>query len=349
MLAYGGSKPIPFQQVICESQSLEPGITGNFTPDAMQLLVDQVGCNKSSLQSEETVKCLRNYDTGTLLNASIDTYQSDIAHNIGDIWLPVVDGDFLPAPPSQLINERRFAKNVTAMMGWTQDELTLFTDPNITTAAQTKAFLVAYLPDVTNDNIDKLLALYPVSEFQANKDANLSSEFYRTARIFRDILMVCEPIGYGAHLAAAGNTVYFYEWNQTILDPILTEANHAPGMGPIHTSEFAYIFGNLSHYDTNGYPFHPTKADYELKERGSRSWSTFASTGKPGLKGKNTFQGFEPAFNIKDEIRIFVVGGPHEGLSAVDGPGAHPAVREQKLKQRCAFINSPEFIEQAKY
>jgi carboxylesterase type B len=40
MLAYGGAKPLPFQQGVAESQSLEPGITANFTIDAMAALAD---------------------------------------------------------------------------------------------------------------------------------------------------------------------------------------------------------------------------------------------------------------------------------------------------------------------
>ncbi|KAL2272930.1 hypothetical protein FJTKL_05690 [Diaporthe vaccinii] len=105
LMAYGGSKPVAFQQAICESQTLEPGITGNFTTDAMQLLVDYLGCNTTGLDSEQTVICLRGFDKDTLMDASLATYIDDTAHNIGDIWLPAVDGDFLPAAPSELIRE----------------------------------------------------------------------------------------------------------------------------------------------------------------------------------------------------------------------------------------------------
>ncbi|EFY87944.1 lipase, putative [Metarhizium acridum CQMa 102] len=348
IMAYGGSKPAPFQQAIAESQALEPGITGNFTTNAMQALVEHVGCYKTHLDSAETIQCLRGFDTDKVLNASLATYQSDTAHNIGDIWLPSVDGDFLPAAPSQLIKEHRFS-NVTTMMGWCDDDVTFFTDANITTAADTYNFLRAYAPDVSTDNISKLMALYPASDFPANTAANASSEFYRSARIFRDIVMTCQPLGYAEQIAAAGNTVYLYDWNQTILDPFLSQVVHRPGMGSIHTSEFAYIFGNLSHYDTGDYDFDPSPSDYELRDRGSRSWSTYASTGKPSLEGHDTLQGFTPAFTQNGQVNIFVVGGPHEGLSPIDGPKASRALEQQKLRQRCAFINSPRMIKQLKY
>ncbi|KAI0137516.1 Alpha/Beta hydrolase protein [Xylariales sp. AK1849] len=349
IMAYGASQPVPFQQGICESQALEPGITGNFTYEAMRRVVDYVGCNSSSLDSAETVSCLRGLDTETLLNASVATYSSDISDNVGDIWLPVVDGDFLPDAPSRLIKERRFA-NVTAMIGWTNNDLTAFTDTSITTPDETYDFIQSYVPTMTASNVDELLSLYPVSDFPADTAANLSAEFYRTARIFRDILMTCQPVWYAENMAAAGNDVFLYDWNQTILDPILEFVDGQAGLGPIHTSEFAYVFGNLSHYNVSGYPFDPTPEDYALETRGSRSWATFASTGRPGAEGKDTFQGFDTAFvDGDDTYSVFVVGGAHEGLSAIDGPGSTPEFAVEKLRERCAFINSPEIIEELRY
>ncbi|KAJ3460135.1 hypothetical protein MRS44_011002 [Fusarium solani] len=296
-LAYGGTKPAPFNQGICQSQALEPGITGNFTINAMKAVVDQVGCNLADLHTNQTVECLRNLDMETLLNASLATYESDIAHNIGDIWLPVVDGDFLPAPPSQLLAEGRFS-NVTTMIGWCEDDVTFFTDTAIKTPEDTRKFISSYVPDVSESNIDKLLLLYPSFEFLDNKEQGLSAEVYRSARIFRDILMVCQPAWYGERLASKRNEVFLYDWNQTILEPIIAEVKGKTGFGTIHTSEFAYIFGNMSHYNVSGYPFHPTLSDYSLRQRGSRSWSTFASTGKPGAPGRKTFQGFNVSYPI---------------------------------------------------
>ncbi|KAK4233213.1 Alpha/Beta hydrolase protein [Achaetomium macrosporum] len=349
IMAYGASKPVPFQQGICQSQALEPGITGNFTIDAMQAVVDYVDCDAKDLHSKETVACLRDLDMQTLLNASLATYSSDIAHNIGDIWLPVVDGDFLPTAPSTLIRQGRFA-NVTTMIGWCQNDVTFFTDPTIETPEDTRKFISSYVPDLTSSNVDKLLSLYPVSDFVAEATSTLSSEFFRAARIFRDILMTCQPIWYGQHIAKAGNDAYLYDWNQTILEPIIDQATGRTGWGPVHTSEFAYIFGNLSHYNISGQPFHPTRADYSLAERGSRSWSTFAVTGRPSLRGHDTFQGFNQAFPAGGhDMYVFVAGGPSEGLSVIDGPHSKGPLPSQKLRERCAFINSPEVIDQLRY
>ncbi|KAK5124861.1 hypothetical protein LTR85_001051 [Meristemomyces frigidus] len=347
IMAYGASKAAPFQQAICESQALEPGITGNFTKLAMQRLVDAVGCNITSLQSNDTVACLRKLSMEQLLTAQTNTYQGGAADNLGDIWLPAVDGDFLPDAPTTLITQGRFA-NVTAMIGWCEDDTTPFTDATIETANDTAAFVSAYAPGLTEPNLKTLLSLYPIQEFTADPKGNLSAQFYRSARILRDILMVCQPIHYGQAIAKAGNDLFYYEQNQTIATEVLDSLG-SPGLGVVHTSEFAYVFGNLSHYDADGFPYHPNASDFALSDRESRSWSTFASLGFPSLVGHDTLKGWTPSFARPNETDIFVIGGPHEGLSAEDGPRSERAVEAQKLRERCGFINSPDVIKQWNY
>lgn len=92
-VAFGGKKPAPFNQIIAQSQVLEGGITGNFTQDAWKRLTNATTCNTTDVQSTSTVKCLRVLSMADLLQAQLDTYSSGPAANIGDEWLPVVDGD----------------------------------------------------------------------------------------------------------------------------------------------------------------------------------------------------------------------------------------------------------------
>jgi len=312
----------------------------------MQLLVDATGCNTTDLNSNGTVACLRQLDTITIAQASFDTYTSDIAHNIGDSWLPVVDGDFLPAAPSQLLAEGQFA-NVTTMILWVEDDLGFYTPTDITTEEDTFDFVATYLPAFTNQSIQDLLALYPSSDFQKNAEANHAREFYRSARLFRDVLMTCQPIDYGEHLSRTGNQVYLIDQNQTLLAPIPTSLG-LPGLGPVHTSKFTYTFGNISHHNVSDFPFNPTADNYRLERQEARSWSTFASVGQPPLYVKDTLHGIEPAFTRPNETAVFVVGGD-EGLSTFDGPRSRPELAAQKLRSRCAFLNSPSIIPQLQY
>jgi len=352
MLAYGGTKPLPFQRGIAESQSLEPGITGAFARDAMSATVNYVGCNNTSLDAAETIACLRKMDTATLLNASLATYASDIAHNIGDIWLPIVDEDFLPAAPSKLIAEGRFG-NVTFMSGWQQDDLNYYTNTSIATANDTHDFIRDYLPAMPEDSLTRLLNMYPVTEFKASVD--LTAEFYRAARIFRDILMVCPSLYLGQAVKTAHHSpVFFYNFNQTILEPILKYETNISSYGVVHTSEFAYIFDSFEAYNASGYPPKSTRADHDLSKRASGSWSMYASKGHPSSRGSSaskstTLQDWEDAFLYPGGPYVRTIGGPNPGLNALTGVNSTKAMRDQKLDKRCRFLNSPAIIKALQY
>ena len=346
ILAYGGDKGFPFQQASAESQSLEPGITGEFTLNAMRHVANNIGCDTHDLQSVATVECLRGLSTQQLLHAQVVTHHDGPASNGGDQWLPVVDGDFVPEAPSKLIAEGRFA-NVITMIGWCEGDGNAFVG-NPTMNQDVFNWVSAYLPAMTTHNVHNLLSLYPVSEFTSNPAGDLSPQLYRLGRIFRDIVFVCQGFYLGQAMADAGNRVYFWDQNQTMYDEIFAYLG-TPGYGVVHTSNFAYQFGNLSHYDVDGFPYHPNKSDFALRDRQSGSWAAFANFGRPSAPKYGTLLGWEPAFSEDREIDIYVVGGPREGLSAVAGSQADPVVAAEKLKQRCAFLNSPEIIKQQNY
>ncbi|KAF2482391.1 putative lipase [Neohortaea acidophila] len=347
MLAYGGSQGFSFQRVSAESQIMEGGITGNFTLHAMERIVQPVGCNTSDLQSAATLSCLRNLSTNALLGAQIATNLSTPAANVGDEWLPFVDGDFLPAAPSELIAEGRFA-NVTTMVGWCENDGTFFVGTP-TTEQDTYDFFKAYLPGMTTANVEELLSLYPSSDFSANPSANLSAQLYRAGRILRDILFTCQPINFGNALQRAGQDVYYWTQNETMLEEVLVSLG-TPGYGVIHTSNFAFEFHNLSHYNVDDFLYHPNGTDFALANRQSHSWAAFANHGAPSLAGQGTLDGWKPAYSTSGEIDIYIIGGPNEGLSAWNGSGAtNEALVAQKLPERCGFLNRPDIIVQLGY
>lgn len=351
LLAYGGTKPLPFQQGICQSQALEPGLTGNFTIDAMQKLVDYIGCNTTSFHSPETISCLREFDTNAVFKASFDTYIGDIAHNIGDVWMPTVDGDFVPDVPSKLVKEGRFGKTTSGQpvrytIGWADGDVNFFTDVTIETANDSHNFLQLYLPNAPPEGIDELLSLYPVSEFSPPSGTNLTAEFYRTARAFRDIIMTCQPIFLAEYINKYGGEVYLYDFNQTIIEPSIEAYYNVSHIGVIHTAEFPYIFANLTFYPEA----RPTQSDEDLKHRASNAWSSFAALGNPsGTGGAYSLKGWDTAFSEPDNLKIYVIGGTKEGLSATDGPKSTEELRKQRLRERCALINSDRWIEYLQY
>ena len=74
MLAYGNSRPYPFQQVIGQSQILEPDITGNVTRHAMARVWKKTRCTNHVFDSAANIECLRSlpYDVSA---SNIKQYQ----------------------------------------------------------------------------------------------------------------------------------------------------------------------------------------------------------------------------------------------------------------------------------
>lgn len=348
MLAYGGSQGFSFQRVSAESQILEGGITGNFTRDATKAVLGPAGCNSSSIDSAATIACLRNISTHQLLQAQIKTASSGPSANVGDQWLPLVDGDFLPAAPTQLISEGRFAK-VTLLSGWCENDGTPFVG-NPKTEKDVYDFFRAYLPGFTTANVKKLLSLYPVSDFSPDPSAGLNAQFYRAGRMLRDILFVCQAINFANALNKAGQDVYFWEQNQTVVGEIYAGLGR-PGLGVVHTSNFAFQFHNITHYNINNFVYNPNNSDFALADRQSHSWAAFANTGNPSLApGQRSLLNWTPGYANGDEIDIYVIGGKNQGLSSWTGKNAaNPVLVAQKLKERCSFLNSPEILEQLNY
>lgn len=284
----------------------------------------------------------------TLLNLTLDFISSTSANNDGDIFLPTVDQDFLPELASELVKKGKFAK-LPMIAGWQQDDATLFTSPSITTANDAEAFFKVYYPDLNSTTLSNLLELYPVGEFTANVTANKSAEFYRSAQIFRDILLTCPSFYLGSAMAKkygneASPPVYLYAGNQTILGSFL-DAEGALGLGVIHTSELAYLESNFTIYNVTdqnlpGYYFEPSESDYELAKQYPSSWTKFAYTGNPSGK-EETLPGWTSAYpNGKGSGLTYVAGGP--------GAGMKDATFD-RLDKRCGFLNSEEVIVQLKY
>lgn len=293
----------------------------------------------------------------TLLNITLAQQTSTSADNDGDTYLPTIDQDFLPLAASELVALGNFT-HMPVIAGWTKDDAAPFTSTSITLPNETRAMFEEYYTGLSSTTLDTLLSLYPVSDFAANEEAGLSQEFYRSAQIFRDILLTCPNFLLGAAMAkkcdsAADNACpgfYIYMQNQTILGP---DSGTGAGLGVVHTSELAYVFGDIASYNvTNQSVVHTTDADWALMERASRSWSTFANVGVPSLKGRTTLGGWESSFDGWEGdsegvngTKVYVIGGANEGLVGLN----EGAFAWQRLEERCGFLNSEEVVNELQY
>ncbi|TID27690.1 carboxylesterase family protein [Venturia nashicola] len=348
--AFGGAQKAPFQQAIIESTALEPTQTSNLTLSTFNTVAQMTGCsNGSDPQSVSTLTCLRGLSMESLLNTTI---AQQATNTVGDTYLPTIDGDFLPEAPSALLAAGKFSKT-PFMAGWTKDDATPFTSPTIQTTNDTLAYISNIYSGLTPATLSTILTLYPLPDFAANPTANLSAEFYRTAQIFRDILLTCPNFLLGAAMAkkisAENPPIYLFMQNQTIFR---AKAGTASGLGVFHTSDLPYVFAQFADYNTTGYTVYPTPSDFALLERQSRSWTSFAWTGRPSVSGKKTLEGWNGSYDgWKGDIegvrgtKVYTIGGENAGLSEID----RGAIAGQKLASRCAFLNSADVIRQLQY
>lgn len=136
--------------------------------------------------------------------------------------------------------------------------------------------------------------------------------------------------------------VFLYELNQTALTPRL-EAFGVPDLGVTHNSDIPYVFNEVSNPSLG---LNNTESNRLLASQMSKSWASFATFGKSSIRGKGILQGWSPAFEHgtrESEARIFVIGGPNEGMSPIEGKTANDAVKSQNLAVRCGLITSPRF------
>ncbi|THV00531.1 alpha/beta-hydrolase [Dendrothele bispora CBS 962.96] len=321
---------------IMESIALEPTSARNLTFDAFNKIANMTGCNDSGdPQGLETLQCLRQLPMETLLNATIAENDATSAETGGDIYLPKVDSDFLPSPPSELIRQGMFVP-MPVIIGWTQDDSSLFTPGTLTT----REFLGAFFPDFSETIVRQLLDL-----------------------IFRDLMFSCPSLFFGNAIAeklsdsdddrnynenkTIAPPIFVYEINQTIHTPIL-ESIGLSGLGVIHTSELPYVFANFTPYNLTG-AIRPTTSDFALLTQVSRSWSTFANVGVPSLPDNDSaLQSWEPSFRSGEtalDASLYVIGGSHAGMSKLEGEGSVEAVAMQKLKERCGFLDRNGLID----
>lgn len=174
-------------------------------------------------------------------------------------------------------------------------------------------------------------------------------EFYRAARVYRELWMICQSLRYALAIAPQGNVVYLTGQNATILTPVLASVG-TPCLGPIHTSEFGYTFGNSSHYNVNGNPFNPPAENSRSEQEEAGSLAAFTSVGQPSLYTKKTLQEFsvQHFLRLTRQLSLWLEGIAKDCRSLMNRM-LSPALAAQELGSCCSFINSPVIIAQLQY
>ncbi|KZT55557.1 carboxylesterase family protein [Calocera cornea HHB12733] len=313
LTAYGGRDDKLFRAAGMESGS---PTTENY-PSIAQLepmyqgILSRAGCANAT----DGLSCLR--------GVSYDTFR--MATNGTGPWQPVIDGNYIPYSPTELLKEGKLVK-VPLLIGANTDEGTSFTlGKGINTTEQLAAGLLKGYPMLSNASIAQIINLYPNVPAEGcpyNTGDGLLPTGYLdkvAASIGGDIVMV-GPRRFLAQMASYYAPVYSYRFNQL---PI----NYTMESGVGHFSEVCYVFSNPQMTQN---PLGNRPRDITLANLMTSMWVSFAH----GLDPNNNFVAGAPYWPSYAD-------GPKNMVFQLTGLGASSFVEDDTWRSEgIAFINT---------
>ncbi|KAI3342026.1 Alpha/Beta hydrolase protein [Ustulina deusta] len=304
LMSYGGRTDGLFHRSIQESGSAATAWYNG--SDWYQPIYDKIVGQANCTQAIDTLECLRAVDYEVIfpfLNASAVT---------GPGWYPTVDGDVIPAYPTELLQQGRFA-HVPHLYGTNSDE---GTDNAPVGVINTDADLYNYLLRDTGfgfpaSTVSRIMQLYPDDPAQgipldtgAERFAGEGYQYKRVAAIVGDVFYHGPRLADAREYARRAPT-FVYRFNTRPLDGYAntdhngtnagggdttttnttnTNNNNATVMlapaykGVAHFSEVGFVFANPG---TVG----PWPGYRALSRQMSEQWVRFAHAGDPNGEG----------------------------------------------------------------
>ncbi|VDC07074.1 unnamed protein product [Peniophora sp. CBMAI 1063] len=207
------------------------------------------GCG-SFLGNASLFDCLRNASLKDI-RAGQDASGSIFGYYGLDVeWWPSADGDFLAAPPQELVKKGSVA-DIPFITGDCDDEGTLFSlgNSNISTSDELKTYLSTLVfPTAEPSSINKLLAVYPDnralgSPFGTGINNSITPEFKRISALMGDVVFQAPRRLLLQHRAGTQHA-YSYLWKGGKQNQVL---------GAAHTNDMTSIYagGELLDYLIN--------------------------------------------------------------------------------------------------
>jgi carboxylesterase type B len=347
-----------------------PGLNFNSHPELvasrMAAISEQVGCGSG--KDLQTLGCLRGIPFERITNLSVTA--SRAAHPpFGEAYFyPTIDNDFIQDRPSQLTRAGEFAKGIPLIASWVTNDGAWYALPTTATDDEVLGSFGSWLHKLSEPTKEKLLHLYPLDDFKymikSEHEGQISPQYYRAAQLNRDIWFTCPVIDftwqYVKNGGVAASQVRLYEFNETRYTPVFDYMGVSM-WGVAHLSDIPYLFYN-DHLRAGADNSDP---QLELARNFSRTIIQFAH-GTPQEAG-DRLQSWLPAFSdhslkssrsdMPSHISVQVFGGPHgsgcatcsenTGVELGDLTDAAKALHWEKLFDRCAFLNGPQFREEA--
>jgi carboxylesterase type B len=127
--AYGGEHPVPFKRAIMQSgsASADQGTASNKAQENTYTTTSILKCGNDRNHTAFSIECLRNLTLVEILPTEINHTEKVDLLSGSDVFIPTVDGTFIPSAPSTLLKTGKFAKNISVIIGWNESGGALFT------------------------------------------------------------------------------------------------------------------------------------------------------------------------------------------------------------------------------
>lgn len=352
--AFGGKQSAPFRRAIMESGSAtaDAGVAGNLTWTNTQKLTRLLNCSNANNNASESVACLRNFSLEKLFPVEKDfTFAFDSFGGF-DTFIPAVDDNLIPLPPSQLLMRGNFSKNISTIIGWNQDDGSIFTpSPDLfANSSYLRSWVMSTFSGLNESTIESILSLYPAnsSTLGAKKSAypSLPVDWIRASQITRDTNDVCPALLTAQALsmyntASTDVSTYLYTLNASLFTPYFA-ANNLSYEGITHFSDIPFVFNQAL-------AFNASNEEVDLASQFSGSWIQFAYNGRPSSQSGNvnsSLSDWPVAIDRKSEgtVAIKIIGGMGQDVVSA-GPSLEPEEDFEEIGRRCAFWNRPEVLE----
>ncbi len=319
MSAFGGEQGAVFQKAIM----ISGGINGDYSRDGpcqnTAGVAQSLNCSGPGFDSKATLGCLRDVPLDVLLPAALDQAITPMNPDGVGVFRPVIDDDFIPDAPLRLFLEGYFVKGIPTIAAWTADDGSIFVPPIINSSDSVKNFSRRWFTDPSS--LDRFLSIYPVEDFEAQviESRNLTAQWYRASRMYRDVNMACPSLNITGEISLQSHApTYLFAVNSTRLQPVWDSLD-SPELQIAHVSDIPYVFNQIVEGADNSI------WAMRFSARACRTLPAFAATGNPSTSHFD----WPIAWNEGGgDATIFVMGGPYGAGPATVGPN-HRAVADE--------------------
>ncbi|KAF7350217.1 Carboxylic ester hydrolase [Mycena venus] len=325
VVAYGGSKSVPFKRATAQSIGFGPTNTADQTNAFFTSAAGFIGCPASG---SDAMPCMRNASLGAIVSA--------INRIPNGAFAPVIEGadGFLPDLPSRLIASGRM-NNVEFVGGHCTGDGKTFAvgkPEDFQTDDDIRRLVFSRWPGVSNATIDQALAIYPEPNATGSP---FPTQWDRAWTMAGEIIFTCMDWFLAEKLISNGvKNVFSFSWNA----PDTVIFNQTPYLGAAHTSDLYYLFDGTNTFGNAGNTFTPfNTSEAVLSKEAIAYWTSFAATGNPSTDKESISPTWE--FFVGPESsrrRIVLTRGSNTSTNST-----MESLTEAEM-QRCQFWMSEE-------